>query len=82
MGANPMTHKPSLRNLEEAVLDAAIKVSLSQQASGSTLAPGERGVGGQQVTGWIRAEPFEELLEAGYALARHRQRLAEGLETE
>jgi hypothetical protein len=66
---------------ERAVLDAAKKVLMSQTVSGSTLAPGQSGIGGQMITGWIRAEPFEELLEATYALMRETERASTGRST-
>lgn len=75
-----MTHKDALRKLEDAVIEAARQVCASQEVSGSTLPPGERGIGGQMMTGWIRAERFEDLIDATYELMRYEQRQAEGLD--
>ena len=49
---------------EDAIIEAALRLWNSQKASGSTLPPGSYGIGGQMITGWVRAEKVEDLLNA------------------
>jgi hypothetical protein len=61
---------------DAALDDALIALWRSQTVSSSTLPPGVRGIGGQAMTGWVRAERVADVLDAIEASPRLRARLS------